>query len=72
MRLSPYRVAVTSACLLLVAAFAGCGQPPASAPAGRQHPLRQPRPPQITGRTRPAVDPRWSLPRLPHAEEDRA
>ncbi len=37
MRLSPYRVAVTSACLLLVAAFAGCGQPasapPAAAPA---------------------------------------
>ena len=31
MRLSPYRVAVTSACLLLAAAFAGCGQP-ASAP----------------------------------------
>jgi mono/diheme cytochrome c family protein len=33
MRLSQYRVAVTSASLLLVAAFAGCGQPPASAPA---------------------------------------
>ena len=32
MRLSPYRVAVGSACLLLAAAFAGCGQP-ASAPA---------------------------------------
>jgi mono/diheme cytochrome c family protein len=32
MRLSQFRVAVTSASLLLVAAFAGCGQP-ASAPA---------------------------------------
>jgi mono/diheme cytochrome c family protein len=30
MRLSPYRVVVTSACLLLAATFAGCGQPPAS------------------------------------------
>jgi mono/diheme cytochrome c family protein len=33
MRSSQNRVAVTSASLLLVAAFAGCGQPPASAPA---------------------------------------
>ena len=33
MRLSQFRVAVTSAGVLLVAAFAGCGQPPASAPA---------------------------------------
>ena len=33
MRLSQFRVAVTSAGLLLVAAFAGCGQPPAGAPA---------------------------------------
>ena len=32
MYVSPYRVAVTSASLLLVAAFAGCGQPPAGAP----------------------------------------
>jgi len=31
MRLSSYRIAVTSSCLLLAAAFAGCGQP-ASAP----------------------------------------
>jgi hypothetical protein len=31
MRLSPYRVAVTSACLMLGAVFVGCGQP-ASAP----------------------------------------
>jgi mono/diheme cytochrome c family protein len=33
MCLSQYRVAVTTAGLLLVAAFAGCGQPPGSAPA---------------------------------------
>jgi mono/diheme cytochrome c family protein len=39
MRLSQYRVAVTSASLLLVAAFAGCGQPPASAPASEATPV---------------------------------
>ena len=33
MRLSPFRVAVTSACLLLAAAFAGCGQPASAPPA---------------------------------------
>lgn len=33
MRLSQYRVAVTTASLLLVAALAGCGQPAGSAPA---------------------------------------
>ena len=38
MRLSQYRVAVTSACFMLAAAIAGCGQPagapPAAEPAG--------------------------------------
>jgi mono/diheme cytochrome c family protein len=46
MRLSPYRVAVTSACLLLAAAFTGCGQP-ASTPAPAAPPTAAPAESQI-------------------------
>ncbi len=42
MRLSPYRVAVTSASLLLVAAFVGCGQPASAPPAGAPAPAAVP------------------------------
>ena len=41
MRLSPYRVAVTSACFALAAAFAGCGQP-AGAPPTESAPAAAP------------------------------
>jgi len=39
MRLSPYRVAVTSACFMLAAAFAGCGQPASAPPAAAPAPV---------------------------------
>ena len=42
MRLSPYRVAVTSAGLLLVAAFVGCGQPASAPPAAAPAPAAAP------------------------------
>ena len=42
MRLSPYRVAVTSASLLLVAAFVGCGQPASAPPAAAPAPAAAP------------------------------
>ena len=42
MRLSPYRVAVTSAGLLLVAAFVGCGQPASAPPATAPAPAAAP------------------------------
>ena len=42
MRLSPYRVAVTSAGLLLVAASVGCGQPASAPPAAAPAPAAAP------------------------------
>ena len=42
MRLSPYRVAVTSACFMLAAAFAGCGQPAGAPPAAAPAPAAAP------------------------------
>jgi mono/diheme cytochrome c family protein len=42
MRLSPYRVAVTSASFLLVAAFVGCGQPASAPPAAAPAPAAAP------------------------------
>jgi mono/diheme cytochrome c family protein len=47
MRLSPYRVAVTSACLLLAAAFAGCGQPASAPPAPAATPAAAPAESQV-------------------------
>ncbi len=42
MRLSPYRVAVTSACSMLAAAFVGCGQPASAPPAAAPAPAAAP------------------------------